>query len=51
MEKENQPEKELFRDREHQGPIKAWKQRFDNYLRVKSGEEGEEHAQSTLWLT
>jgi len=47
MEKENQQEKELFRDKEHRGPIKAWKQRFDNYLKGKSGEE-EEHSESKL---
>lgn len=39
MEKENQSQTQHYQNRHHEGPIKAWKQRFDNYLKAKSGED------------
>jgi hypothetical protein len=34
-----QKEPKILRDSQHKGPIKAWKERFDGYLKSKCGEE------------
>lgn len=41
-------EKKMFKDNEHQGPIKAWKERFDNYIKAKSADEEAELTESML---
>lgn len=34
----------LLKDIEHKGPIKAWHERFNNYLRTKGGQQYSESA-------